>query len=442
MKLLISLLVLCLTQVLFPQLPRIEYEEYRLDNGLRVILHRDNTNPIVAITVTYHTGSKNEHPERTGFAHFFEHLMFEGTPNIPRGKFMEIVQNAGGQLNASTSFDQTFYYLLFPSNRLEFGLYLESERLLQLKIDSLGVETQRNVVKEERRQRYDNTPYGSMMEKLFAKAYTVHPYRWMPIGSIQYIDKAGIEEFIDFYQHYYVPGNAILSIAGDITIDETKALIEKYFGEIPVGNQTISRPTEIEPQQLTERRDTVYDNIKLPALIMGYHIPERTHKDMPALTILGQVLSSGQSSRLYTRLVDETRAALSVSASPLQLEHPGLFLVSGYANSGVALDSVELLIEAEFDKIKNDLITDWEYEKSLNSMENRFVSSRGTMMSIASSLASNALYFNDPEMINSGFALYQQVTKEDVKEVANKYLKRENRTILYYLPKNQEGGKK
>ena len=442
MKRLTGLIVVLMTQLLFPQLPEIAYETFTLENGLRVILHQDNTNPIVAITVTYHTGSKNEHPERTGFAHFFEHLMFEGTPNIPRGKFMEIVQNAGGQLNASTSFDQTFYYLLFPSNRLEFGLYLESERMLQLKIDSPGVETQRNVVKEERRQRYDNTPYGSMMERLFAKAYTVHPYRWMPIGSIQYIDKAGIGEFVDFYRHYYVPGNAILSIAGDINKEEAKALIEKYFGEIPAGNQTISRPTEIEPVQLAEKRDTVYDNIKLPALIMGYHIPERTHADMPALTMLGQVLSSGQSSRLYTRLVDDTRAALSVSASPLQLEDPGLFLVSGYANSGVAPDSLELLIEAEFDKIKNDLITDWEYEKSLNSLENRFVNSRGSMMSIASTLASNELYFHDPGMINTGFEQYQQVTKEDVKRVANQYLKKENRTILYYLPKNQEGGKK
>ena len=206
---------------------KIDFVQYKLDNGLNVILHQDNTTPIVAVSVLYHVGSKNEDPQRTGFAHFFEHLMFEAAlPILNEGEYFKIVEAAGGALNANTSFDRTYYFENLPSNQLELGLYMESERMLHLKIDSVGVETQRKVVKEERKQSLDNRPYGTLIEKIFSNAYKVHPYRWTPIGSAQYIDQAKLDEFIAFYKQYYVPQNATLTIAGDIDVAKSKELIK------------------------------------------------------------------------------------------------------------------------------------------------------------------------------------------------------------------------
>ena len=269
---------------------KIEFTEFDLDNGLHVILHEDHSTPIVAITTTYHVGSKNEDPNRTGFAHFFEHLMFEGTENIPRGQIDKLILSSGGTLNANTSFDRTFFYMVLPSNQLKLGLWIESERMLHLKVDSVGVETQRKVVKEERKQRYDNQPYGSFFEQIFSHAYKVHPYRWVPIGSVQYIDKATIDEFREFYKTYYVPNNATLSIAGDIDEGDAKDLIEEYFAGIPHGTKKMNIPTEVEPPQEAEVRDTVYDNIQLPVVIEAYHIPAQGTKEYYAINMLTSLL--------------------------------------------------------------------------------------------------------------------------------------------------------
>ncbi|HYX08629.1 MAG TPA: pitrilysin family protein, partial [Bacteroidales bacterium] len=224
------------------QINKIEYQEFTLDNGLHVILHEDHTTPVVAINVMYHVGSKNEQPDRTGFAHFFEHLMFEGSPNIARGQYFKLIQNAGGENNAFTSFDKTDYYEVLPSNQVALGIWMESERMLHLKIDTVGLETQRKVVKEERKQRYENQPYGSFMSNIFDLAFKGTPYQWVPIGEAQYIDQAKLSEFRDFYKHYYVPNNASLSIAGDIDPVKTRKLVEEYFGIIPAGKETIIRP--------------------------------------------------------------------------------------------------------------------------------------------------------------------------------------------------------
>ncbi len=218
---------------------KIEFKEFTLDNGLHVIMHQDNTTPIVVTSVLYHVGSKNENPERTGFAHFFEHLMFEGSENIGRGEFMTTIQGRGGTLNAYTSNDITYYYELLPSNELELALYMESERMLHSKVDITGVETQREVVKEEKRQRIDNQPYGSILTETLARAYTVHPYRWAPIGSLEHLNAATIEEFQQFYKDFYVPNNATLTIAGDIDYAKTEDLVRKYFSEIPKGAKEI-----------------------------------------------------------------------------------------------------------------------------------------------------------------------------------------------------------
>lgn len=417
---------------------KINFVQYKLNNGLNVILHQDNSTPIVAISVLYHVGSKNEDPERTGFAHFFEHLMFEGSPNIPRGEYFKIIEAAGGELNANTSFDRTFYYEILPSNQLELGLYMESERMLHLKIDSVGVETQRKVVKEERKQRYENQPYGSLIEKLFSNAYKVHPYRWTPIGQVQYIDQAKLDEFIAFYKKYYVPQNATLSIAGDIDIEKTKQLVQKYFGEIPEGTQEITRPNVVEPEQTQEVREVVYDNVQLPMVVFGYHMPKQGTPDYYALSILTTVLSGGESSRLQKEIKDKQQKALAVGSIPIPMEDPGLFIVYGLANVGVTAEDLESAIQKEIEKVKNELISNYEFQKVRNQIESDFVKRNSTMIGIAEDLANYFVYYGDANLINTEIQRYMKVTREDIKRVANKYLRNENRVVLYYLPKSLE----
>jgi predicted Zn-dependent peptidase len=417
---------------------KINFTEYNLKNGLHVILHRDTTTPVVAVSIMYHVGSKNESADRTGFAHFFEHLMFEGSDNIKRGEFFKIAQNAGAENNANTTFDRTFYYEILPSNQLELGLWMEAERLLHLKIDSIGVETQRKVVKEERSQSYDNQPYGSTLEQLFSHAYKVHPYKWLPIGSSQYIDKATLKEFIDFHDLYYVPENATLSIAGDIDINRTKAMIEKYYSDIPRGKQNIIRPKIVEPPQEKEIRDSIYDNIQLPAVIMGYHMPAQGTEDYYALSMLSTLLSDGPSARLTKSIVDKQQKALSVSAFPFGLEDPGLFIIFGISNMGISPNELETAINEEIDKIKTNLISDNEYNKIKNKTESAFINKNSTLAGISEELANYYTYFGDTNLINNELTRYMKVTKEDIKNVANKYLNKNNRTVLYYLPKVQQ----
>lgn len=414
---------------------RIDFTEYDLDNGLHVILHKDNSTPIVAVTISYHVGSKNENPERTGFAHFFEHLMFEGSENIGRSEFDKIAMNAGASLNANTSFDRTFYYLLLPSNQLELGLWMESERLLHLRIDSIGVETQRSVVKEERKQSYDNRPYGTLMEKTFSTAFSEHPYRWMPIGSAESINNATLEEFMEFHSIFYVPNNATLSIAGDIDVESTKKLVQKYFGDIPRGTKEIYRPDIVEPVKIAEVRDTIYDNIQLPAVVQAYHIPAKGTPDYYALSMLTTLLSDGESSRMTKSIVDKQQKAMFVAAFPFALEDPGLFLVFGIVNSGVAPDDFENAINEEIAKAQQEELSDREFEKLRNKVENDFISRNSTMAGIAESLSDYHMYFGDANLINTEIDRYLAVTKADIKRVANQYLTKENRVVLYYLPK-------
>jgi predicted Zn-dependent peptidase len=420
------------------QTRKIDFTQYKLDNGLNVILHQDNSTPIVTVSILYHVGSKNEDPERTGFAHFFEHLMFEGSPNIPRGEYFKIIESAGGSLNAYTSFDKTYYYELLPSNQLELGLYMESERMLQLKIDSIGVETQRKVIKEERKQSYENRPYGSLIEKIFSNAYKVHPYRWIPIGSVQYIDQATIDEFIAFYKKFYVPQNAVLTIAGDIDIEKTKILVSKYFAEIPMGKEEIARPDVVEPAKTEEVREIVYDNVQLPMVVKAYHMPAQGTPDYYALNMLTTLLSGGESSRLRKEIKDKQQKALEVGSVPFALEDPSLFIVFGLTNMGVKAEDLEKSFQVEIDKVKNELISEEEFQKVRNQIESSFISRNASMSGIAESLSNYFVYFGDANLINTEIERYMKVTREDIRKVANKYLNNENRVVLYYLPKSEE----
>ncbi len=425
------------TSIAFAQKGKIKFEEYDLDNGLHVILHQDNSTPIVAVTVSYHVGSKNEELGRTGFAHFFEHLLFEGTENIERGEFDTYVTEAGGALNANTSQDRTFYYEVLPSNEFKLGLWLESERMLHAKIEEVGVETQREVVKEEKRQRMDNQPYGSFLYEMFSRAYTVHPYTWIPIGSMDDLNAAEIDEFRAFYKKFYVPNNACLSIAGDIDVKETKEWIEKYFGSIPRGEDVV-QPSIVEPALGGEKRATIYDNIQLPGLMLGYRIPPYTEADFYAIDMLGYVLSNGQSSRLNKKLVEEDQSAIQVFAFPFPLEDGGLFVTFAIANAGKQLSDMEGPMDSEIERIQTELISDSEYEKIMNQIENDFVSSNGRISGIAESLSDYYLYYGDANLINTEIELYQKVTKEDIMRVAKKYLNKDNRVVLEYLPMSEK----
>lgn len=436
-QLFLLLLPALIAGTLQAQQRQIEFVEYTLENGLHVILHQDNTTPVVAVTVTYHVGSKNENAERTGFAHFMEHLMFEGSANIERGEYFKIVQDAGGQVNAYTSQDKTHYYELLPSNQLELGLWMEAERMLHLVIDSVGVETQRSVVKEERSQRYDNQPYGSIFEEIFRRAFTKHPYNWTPIGSVQYIDEAKLEEFQEFHRTYYVPNNAVLAIAGDIDISVTKELVEKYFSGIPAGKKSMYRPDIKEPELGGEVRDIVHDNIQLPAVIQAYRIPQKGHPDSYALEMLTNILSSGQSSRMHKAIVDEQQKGLAVFSFPFPLADPGLFIVFGIANMGIEANELEAAIDAQIELFKKEGMSEREFQKSRNMAETNFVTTNARMSTIADNLAEYHIFYDDAGLINTEIDRYMQVSMDDILQVANKYLSNDNRVVLHYLPKSE-----
>ena len=417
---------------------KISYTQYTMPNGLTVILHEDHSTPIVAVSVMYHVGSKNEHPERTGFAHFFEHLLFEGSENIKRGEFMKLVQSAGGQLNANTTQDRTFYFEVLPSNQLELALWMESERMLHAKIDEVGIETQRKVVKEEKKQRYDNTPYGQLINVIFENAYTTYPYKWSPIGKEQYINQATMDEFMTFYKTFYVPNNAVMVIAGDINQAQTMALINKYYADIPKGTKPIPRPTEVEPVQTAEKRVKFYDNVQLPGVVLAYHIPKQGTHDYYAIQLLTQLMSKGKSSRFEKEVADKQEKAIQTASFDLGNEEPGLAIMLGIANMGVTADDLEKSLLAEIEKLKKDGITDEEYRKLQNQAENDFVEQNQKVLGVATNLATYHTFQGNADLINTELDKYKKVTKEDIKRVANKYFTKENRVVIHYLPKSEE----
>ncbi len=435
MNKLITLFLVALSFALNGQDKLVDFVEYGLDNGLHVILHQDKSTPNVVVSVMYHVGSKNERTDRTGFAHFFEHLLFEGSENIDRGQFDKYITNAGGSNNAYTSQDKTYYYEYLPSNQLELGLWLESERMLHAKVDIKGVETQREVVKEERRQRVDNQPYGSLFEESMKRAFKVHPYSWTPIGSMDHLNAAKEEDYKQFYNDFYTPNNAVLSIAGDIDYEKTKALVAKYFGTIPIKNNNIYRPSIVEPAMTEETVDTIFDNIQLPAAIVTYRIPAQGTKDFYAVSMLNTLMAGGPSSRLNKSIVDEQELAVAVGSIPMELEDPGVSLAYGIANMGVDANVLQAAMDKEFEKAQTELISEEEFQKLRNQLESSFITRNGQIAGIAENLANYHMYYGDANLINTELDRYMAVTREDIRDVAKKYFNSINRVRLVYLPK-------
>jgi len=415
---------------------KVKFTEYDMDNGLHVILHQDKTAPVVAVSVMYHVGSKDEEEQRTGFAHFFEHLLFEGSDNMKRGDFMKIVSSNGGENNANTSQDRTFYYEVFPSNQLELGLWLESERMLHPKIDEAGVKTQNEVVKEEKRLRIDNSPYGKFTEKIFARLFEGHPYRWQPIGSMAHLDAAKLSEFIAFFKKYYVPNNAVLSIAGDIDVDQTKALVKKYFEEVPKGAPVVRPVYELKPIT-KEIIDTAYDaNIQIPAIFAAYRVPGMKSRDAKVLGMISSLLSGGGSSRLSMKMVDEKKTALQVAAFNYSLEDYGAYITLALPNNNTPLNDLLKDIDAEVTRLQTDLISESELTKLQNQFENSYVSANSKMIGLAENLADGYTFHNkDTNDINEELEKVRSITREEIRDVARKYLNKDQRIVLYYLPK-------
>lgn len=413
---------------------QVDYQEYDLDNGLHVILHQDNTAPVVTTSVMYHVGAKDEDPEKTGFAHFFEHLLFEGTENIERGQWFKIVSSHGGRNNANTTQDRTYYYETFPSNNLELGLWLESERMLHPIINKIGVDTQSEVVQEERRLRYDNAPYGRWREQMFLNLFDKHPYRWQTIGSLEHLASASLDDFKKFNKTYYVPNNAVLVVAGDIDIAATKDLISEYFGPVPRGAE-IQRETFIE-DPIEETILATYNdpNIQIPALLMGYRTPAQTERDAYVLDMISTYLSDGKSSKLYKKLVDEQKQALQVFAFNGSQEDYGAYIVGALPVGETPLTDLKTAIDEEITKIQNELISERDYQKLQNKFENRFVNSNSSIAGIANSLARYYMLYDDTSLINNQIDIYRSISREEIQAIAQKYLNTNQRVELEYLP--------
>ena len=414
---------------------QVAYEEYDLDNGLHVILHQDNGAPVVVTSVMYHVGSKDENTEKTGFAHFFEHLLFEGTENIQRGDFFKIVTANGGYNNANTTQDRTYYYELFPSNNLELGLWLESERLLHPVINQIGVDTQKEVVQEERRLGVDNAPYGQLIENMFKNMFVNHPYRWSVIGSLDHLASATLEDFQDFNKVYYIPNNAVLVVAGDFEMNEAKRLIEGYFGPIPKGQDVVKKTYEESPIEGPIQTQFEDSNIQIPLILLGYRTPGQAEKDAYVLNMISSYLSDGESSVLQKKLVDEKRMALQIFAFNYSLEDYGAYLLGGLPLGSNTMDGLVTEIDEEIEKLKTELISERDYQKLQNQFENSFVNSNSSVEGIANSLARNYMLYGKTDLINTEIDIYRSISREDIREVARKYLNADQRVELKYIPK-------
>ena len=414
----------------------VKFVEYDLDNGLHVIIHQENAAPVVTVGVMYQIGAKDEVIGRTGFAHFFEHLLFEGTKNIERGKWFDIVSANGGSNNANTTQDRTYYYETFPSNKLEIGLWMESERMLHPIIEQIGVDTQNEVVKEEKRQRIDNAPYGKIIYRtgINPHLFKKHPYGRSVIGSMEDLDAAKLDEFIDFNNQYYNPNNAVLVVAGDVNVDETKKMIADYFGPITNNSERNIIQSVVEPEITETRMVTEYDpNIQIPAYIFSYITPKSTDKDAYVLDYISSILTGGNSSRMYKRMVDKDKVALQVLAFNQASQDYGTYTMGALIKGEPNWEMLKSTMDDEIKTLQTELITDREFQKLQNSFETSYVQANSSVEGIAASLATYNMLQGDTNRINEQLNIYRTITKEDIMRVAKTYLNPNQRVELKYL---------
>lgn len=415
--------------------PRLKIATAELPNGLKMVMHEDHSRPVINLQVWYHVGSKDEREGRTGFAHLFEHLMFRGSKNVGPEDHMKYVREAGGQVNAYTSFDQTVYWESFPSNYLERMLWLEADRMASLNISQENFTKEREVVKEERRLRVENPPYGLVQDDLWSIAYQRYPYRHPPIGSMADLNKATTADVQQFFDTFYVPNNATVVIVGDFDPKEAEAWAKKYFGPVPRSKNPVPRVTTTEPPQ-TELREVTkrYLNVPLDAVVELYHLPPMGNPDSYALDIASDILSNGQSSRLYKRLVYDEQAAVQAFGAASFLEGPSLFFGIAVANQGKNIKEVGTSMDYVFSQMRKEPVTGEELTKAKNQTTAGFIVGRQSMQQKADLLGRMAVLRGDPELVNTELQKYQAVTAADIQRVCDKYLAPSNETRLWVYP--------
>lgn len=411
----------------------INFERFTLENGLRVLVHTDNSTPMAVMNILYDVGARDENPDKTGFAHLFEHLMFGGSANIP--DYDEPLQLVGGENNAFTSNDITNYYLTLPTANLETGFWLESDRMLELAFSKKSLDVQRNVVIEEFKQRYLNQPYGDVWLLLRPLAYQVHPYNWATIGKeIKHVEDATMEDVKGFFYKHYRPNNAILVVAGNVTVEQIKELCNKWFLPIPAGDVSV-RNLPKEPAQTEARKLTVERAVPASAIYKTWHIQDRLHPDYYAIDLASDILSNGKSSRLYQRLVKEQKLFSDINAYQTGDIDAGLFVVSGRLNNDVKMEDAEKAIDEQLDILKNEMVEERELDKLKNKLESNNVFGEMSVLNKAMNLAYAEL-LGDANRVNTEMESYQKVTPADIKRVANTIFIPENCSTLYYHAKN------
>ena len=411
----------------------IQFEKFQLDNGLKVLVHQDFSTPMAVVNVLYNVGAKDEDPNKTGFAHLFEHLMFGGSVNIP--VYDEPLQRAGGENNAYTTNDLTNYYCQIPSENIETAFWLESDRMLSLAFSKKSLEVQRKVVCEEFKEHYINKPYGDAWHKMRSLAYTKHPYRWMTIGaSLKHVEDATMEDVKDFFFQFYRPNNAILVVTGNVQIDQVKALSEKWFGTIPAGT-TYVRDLPKEPVQEKSRTMDVRADVPLDMLMMTWHMGGRFDEGYHATDLITEVLGGGASARLYEQLIKVKQIFSSIDCYHFGTVDPGLLVIEGKLVKGISMTVAEKAVLEEVEKIKNEILDAKEVQKVINKTESVICFEDMSIMNRAHSLAFYEL-LGDANLMNKELGMYQKVTPAMIQQTAQKIFQDTNRNTLYYYSKS------
>jgi zinc protease len=414
---------------------KIPIQQFTLKNGLRVVLSEDHSAPTYSICVTYDAGSRDEKPGHTGFAHLFEHMMFQGSENVGKGEHFILIENNGGGMNGTTNTDRTNYFETLPANQLDLGLFLEADRMKSLAVTQANLDNQRNAVQEERRLRVDNQPYGKTSEAISETAYDNFGYKHSTIGSMADLNAASLDELKDFFRIYYAPNNAVLALVGDFKTDEALAKIKKYFEGIP-SQPPPARPDMTESQQTAERRKSIEDEFaQVPRIDIVYKIPSYTSADYMPLNVLMSILGSGQSSRLFQELVKDKQYAANVFANAGARRATGLASIIALVRPGVKMDEVEKAVYEQVDKVQTEPVADWELEKVRLKYRHDHAAQLSSTLSRAIQLAYFTVAWNDPNVINTEESRLDAVTKEDIQRVAKKYLIPTNRSVIITLPK-------
>ncbi|MGE3403144.1 MAG: M16 family metallopeptidase [Vicinamibacterales bacterium] len=422
--------------------PKLQYQMTTLPNGLRVILSEDHSTPIVHVNLTYHVGSKNERPGRTGFAHLFEHMMFKGSRNVEPDSHTSIIAGVGGRSNAYTTDDETVFWETVPSHYLPLALWMEADRMATLRIDFEAFNREREVVKEERRMRVDNQPYGRLAEIIYDKTFTAHPYKHQTIGSMADLEAASLGDVREFHQTYYVPENAVLTVVGDFDSAQVLQMVTQYFGRVPKARRPVPRDIPREPPQAQEERYVVEEEWPLPAVIVAYHITYDGHPDSYPLHITSKVLSDGQSARIPRKLIYEKRLALSAFGSGNILEDPNLFYAVAIVQPGRTVQEVEQALIAEFDLLRNEAISERELQQAKNQFARDYIVSRESNEEKATHLSHAAVIHNDITTADGEFDIFVNTTTADVQRVARTYFTEQNRTVIHIVPRGANGARR